>query len=120
MRAPQTRARAALACARVWVRVWAHPQPCETFPSAWTACGFGAQALRDTRAFNANIGAWNTASVSNMYQVGAASGPAVHHRKCLGRARPGLRCGAARCARRPRRCARVRTRGGPCLRGALG
>ncbi len=44
--------------------------PC---PSAWTACGLGAQAFQYASAFNADIGAWNTASVSNMYGVCAAS-----------------------------------------------
>jgi surface protein len=46
--------------------------PC---PSASTACGFGAQAFYYASAFNANIGAWNTASVSNMELVCAARGP---------------------------------------------
>ena len=35
------------------------------FASAW----LGSQAFMNAAAFNANIGAWNTASVSNMYQV---------------------------------------------------
>jgi hypothetical protein len=48
--------------------------PC---PSAWTACGFGAQAFYQASAFNANIGVWNTASVSNMQGVCAAPGPAA-------------------------------------------
>jgi hypothetical protein len=63
--------------------------PC---PSAWTACGFGAQAFYLASEFNANIGAWNTASVSNMACVCAAPGPAA--RTNGGRARPGF--GAAR------------------------
>ncbi len=42
------------------------------FPSAWTTCSFGAQAFRQASAFNANIGAWNTASVSEMAWVCAA------------------------------------------------
>jgi surface protein len=46
-------------------------------PSAWTACGLGAQAFFEASAFNANIGAWNTASVSNMGLVCAAPGPAA-------------------------------------------
>ncbi len=50
--------------------------PC---PLASTACGFGVQAFYSASAFNANIGAWNTASVSNMFQVCAAPGPASRH-----------------------------------------
>jgi hypothetical protein len=64
-----------------------NPKPCEPCPSAWTACGLGAQAFRSAAAFNANIGAWNTASVSNMVSVCAAfSDRAARHRKA-GRAR---------------------------------
>jgi surface protein len=37
---------------------------------------FGSQALQQAFVFNANIGAWNTASVSNMAYVCAASGKA--------------------------------------------
>ena len=43
--------------------------PC---PSASTACGFGAQAFTSASAFNANIGAWNTAAVTTLYAVCAA------------------------------------------------
>ena len=72
-------------------------------PSARTACGFGAQAFSGASAFNANIGAWNTASVSNMQGVCAAPGPAARTMAdALGRA--SVR-GEARCARRHRRCA---------------
>ena len=63
--------------------------PC---PSAWTACGLGAQAFYSFAAFNANIGAWNTARVTDLSYVCAAPGPADAHYG--GRARPG--CGAAR------------------------
>jgi hypothetical protein len=45
--------------------------------TVWTACGFGAQAFNSASAFNANIGAWNTASVYNMQGVCAAPGPAA-------------------------------------------
>ncbi len=43
----------------------------ESAPSRALAVGvdcvwFGAQAFWQAKAFNANIGAWNTASVSNM------------------------------------------------------
>ncbi len=49
--------------------------PC---PSAWTACGLGAQAFESASAFNADIGAWNTASVTSLAGVCAAPpGPAA-------------------------------------------
>jgi hypothetical protein len=76
--------------------------PC---PSASTACGFGAQAFFMASAFNANIGAWNTAAVTTLSQVCAASRPGGAHYG--GRARRGFECGAAGCARRHRRCARA-------------
>jgi hypothetical protein len=87
--------------------------PC---PSASTACGFGAQAFTLASAFNANIGAWNTASMSSLYFVGAAPGPAARTMAdALGRAseRRGRLCAAAPPMR-------VRTRAGTRLRGALG
>ncbi len=37
----------------------------------------GSQAFQQASAFNANIGAWNTASVSCMSGVRAAFGPAT-------------------------------------------
>jgi surface protein len=39
--------------------------------------GFGAQAFYSASAFNANIGAWNTASVTTLNYVCAAPGPAA-------------------------------------------
>ncbi len=48
--------------------------PCS---SASTAGGFGAQAFSSASAFNANIGAWNTARVTTFYYVCAAPGPAA-------------------------------------------
>ncbi len=80
----------ARACGCAFGRARIRAEPCEPFPSAWTACGFGAQAFSFTRAFNANIGAWNTASVTSLESVCAASGPAARHRRRPGRARPGL------------------------------
>jgi hypothetical protein len=78
--------------------------PC---PSAWTACGFGAQAFNSASAFNANIGAWNTARVTVMNSVCAGPGGAHYG----GTRSAGLRCGAAGCVRRHRRracaCAHV-------------
>jgi hypothetical protein len=59
--------------------------PCR---SASTACGFGSQAFESASAFNANIGAWNTASVSSLSFVCAARGPGGAHYG--GRARPGF------------------------------
>ena len=91
-----------------------HASPC---PSASTACGFGAQAFVQASAFNADIGAWNTASVSSMANVCAAPGPAVRTMAdALGRAsvRRGRLCAAA-----PPMSARVRTRVGTRLRGAV-
>ncbi len=48
----------------------------------------GSQAFARAAAFNANIGAWNTALVTTLSYVRAAFGPAARHRG--GRARPGL------------------------------
>jgi hypothetical protein len=107
MRAPVCDGDASAVCARVGGLVLrARPKPealnrASPCPSASTACGFGAQAFYSAKAFNANIGAWNTARVTTLYGVCADPGPAA--RTMAGRARPGLRCGAARCARRHRR-----------------
>ncbi len=65
-----------------------NPKPCEPCPPVWTACGFGAQAFRSASAFNANIGAWNTAAVTTLSYVCAAAGPGGAHNG--GCARPGL------------------------------
>ena len=71
----------------------------------------GAQAFYKASAFNANIGAWNTASVSNMESVCAALfGPAARHRRrdALGGTsmRRGPLCAAAP-PMRARACAHV-------------
>jgi hypothetical protein len=82
--------------------------PC---PSAWTACGFGAQAFYSASAFNANIGAWNTAAVTTLSYVCAAPGPAARTTAdALGRAsvRRGRLCAAAP----PMRVRAFRTRAG--------
>jgi hypothetical protein len=60
----------------------------------------GSQAFADASAFNANIGAWNTAAVTTLYMVCAAlSGPTASHRRqdALGgwSVRRGLLCAAA-------------------------
>ncbi len=89
--------------------------PC---PSASTACGFGAQAFQGASAFNANIGAWNTAAVTTLSGVRAAPGHAARTMAAaLGRAsmRRGRLCAAA-----PPMRARVRTRAGTRLRGSFG
>jgi hypothetical protein len=92
--AHRRRAYVLLSCARAcgcgFGRTRIRAEPCEPFPSAWTACGFGAQAFSSASAFNANIGAWNTARVTSLAYVCAASGPAARHRRRPGRARPGL------------------------------
>ncbi len=86
-------------------------------PSAWTACGLGAQAFFSASAFNADIGAWNTARVTSVDSVCAAPGPAARTMAdALGRGSV-RRCRL--CAAAPPMCARVRTRAGTRLRGAL-
>ncbi len=95
-----------------------NPKPCEPFPSALTACGFGVQAFQSGKAFNANIGAWNTARVTSLNSVSAPPGPAARTMAdALGRAsvRRGKLCAAALPMR-----ARMRTRAGTRLRGAMG
>jgi hypothetical protein len=89
--------------------------PC---PSAWTACGFGAQTFASASAFNANIGAWNTARVTTLSMVCAAfsapGGATAGGTRSAGRGG-----GSGRCLRRSRRCARVceRRRVRTCMRG---
>ena len=75
---------------------------------------FGSQAFNGASAFNANIGAWNTASVTTLNYVCAAfPARAARHRRrdALGRV-----VGAARAVVRgsDRRCARV------CVRRRVG
>ena len=104
----------ALMGARAWVRACfgAHasaPNRASPCPSASTACGFGAQAFNSASAFNANIGAWNTARVTDVTQVCAAPGAAARTMAdALGRgfdaARPVVRGGTADA----RACAHVR------------
>ncbi len=110
------RARAAgSACTR-------NPKPCESCPSASTACGFGAQAFLSASAFNANIGAWNTGRVTTLYQVCAASGPGGAHyggRARLGfdAARPVVRGGTADARARAHTCRHSLARGLGCRYG---
>jgi hypothetical protein len=56
------------------------------FESAW----IGSQAFNGAKAFNAHIGAWNTASMTTMSSVCA-----LFHRMCVRRVCLGLGCGAA-------------------------
>ncbi len=75
------RHRRAHVCARARAGACEYGRPrnprrtCERFPSASTASGFGSQAFGSATAFNANIGAWNTASVTKLNYVCAAFGP---------------------------------------------
>ena len=66
----------------------------------------GSQAFRSASAFNANIGAWNTARVTSLSTVCAASGPGARRGgvRWVGRRRM-----RGRCARRRRRCVRARS-----------
>jgi hypothetical protein len=95
-----------------------NPKACEPWPSAWTACGFGAQAFRSASAFNADIGAWNIASVTSLSDVCAAPGPAARTMAdALGLA--SMRRGRLSAAAPPMRtCAHRRV--GTRLRGAMG
>jgi surface protein len=124
MRAPVCNGDGSAVCARVGGLVLrARPKPealsrASPCPSAWNACGFGTQAFYSASAFNANIGAWNTASVSNMASVCAACSARRRAlwRDALGRA--SVRCGPLCAAASPLR-ARVCTLSGTRLRGAL-
>jgi surface protein len=83
VRAPVCDGDGSLVCARVGGLVLRarpktrNPNPGEPCPSASTASGFGAQAFYGASAFNANIGAWNTARVTTLSSVCAARGPAA-------------------------------------------
>ncbi len=73
--ATRTRARAASVCVRACVCDWAptHPRRHVRAPSVGVDRGWlGAQAFHSAKALNANIGAWNTASVTTLIMVCAA------------------------------------------------
>jgi hypothetical protein len=63
------------ACGCAFRRTLIRAEPYEPCPSARTACGFGSQAFLLASAFNANIGAWNTARVTDLASVCAAFRP---------------------------------------------
>ncbi len=64
----------------------------ERLPSALDRVWLGSQAFGGASAFNANIGVWNTARVTDLTRVCVASGPAARTAArtahCGGRARP--------------------------------
>ncbi len=124
MRAPQTHALAALMWVRMWLRVWvrvsAHPHPRRTV----RAVPVGEDRLRLRLA-----AILHGVSVQRQHRrvehracrnVGRGMRRLPARRRALWRTRSaGVRCGAAGCSRRHRRCAGVRTRGGTRLRGAM-
>ncbi len=70
----------AYACVVAWARVfvWAHMPVRDEVKNTYRRrgrCAVGSQAFDYASVFNANIGAWNTASVTTLYQVCAV--PAV-------------------------------------------
>ncbi len=65
--------------ARARVCAWARPHPRQrvrALPAAAERRVLGSQAFDSASAFNANIGAWNSARVTDLSRVCAASGPA--------------------------------------------
>jgi hypothetical protein len=113
------------ACASVWERarvcvwIWAPTyfrQTVRALSVGVDRVRLGSQAFQSASAFNANIGAWNTASVYTLYAVCAASGPAARHRRRAGCARPVFDAARPLCAAAPTMRARVRARIGTRLR----
>jgi hypothetical protein len=102
-------ARSGALCACGFGRTRTAPQCASTFrrrgalrrAAAW----FGSQAFGVASAFNSNIGAWNTARVSDMSMVC----PALGRRRATAAHALGRRCGAGRCGRWQMR-ARIRWR----------
>ncbi len=96
------------ACARARAigRARIRAEPCERVPSAVDRGWFGAQAFVYASAFNADIGAWNTASVTTLNSVcaafsatGGAPPQAGHARRVVDAARAVVRGGTADAAR---------------------
>jgi hypothetical protein len=118
--------RCAHVCAHVrahvgWVWLRTYPRRTVRALPVGVDCGrLGAQAFYWAKAFDANIGAWNTASVTTLAGVCAVPG----RRRATAGVPDAL--GGAFDAARPVVCdsaptrARVRTRGGSFLRGAMG
>jgi hypothetical protein len=105
---PHTRAHVLRPSARARVSAcdWARTHPCRHLRARSVGVDrgwLGSQAFQEAKAFNANIGAWNTASVSNMQSVCAAF--SARRRATAGGTRSaGRRCGAGRRAWQDRRC----------------
>jgi hypothetical protein len=128
MRAPVCGGDGSAACARVGGLVLRARPKLETLnraspcPSAWTACGFVAQAFYSASVFNANIGAWNTASVTTLHGVCAAPGPAARTMadalgRGFGAARPVVCGGTADARVRAHTCKHSLSRGLGCRYG---
>jgi hypothetical protein len=100
---PAAHTRACAVC--VCDRARTHPRRHVQAPSVGVDRGWlGSQAFYSASAFNANIGAWNTARVTSLNYVCAAV--SARRRATAGGTRSaGRRCGAGRCAPRRRRCA---------------
>jgi hypothetical protein len=124
MRARRTRA--CTCCVRARARVcvcdWArsHPRRHVRARSVGVDCGWlGSQAFYSASAFNANIGAWNTAAVIDLSEVCAAfSARAARHRRRDALGGSSMRRGPL-CAAAPPMRARmyVRRRVGTRMRG---
>ncbi len=85
-----------LVCARASACASAHVYPLRTaraLSAGVDRVRFGSQAFQSATSFSANIGAWNIASLTSLYQVCARS--------------VGARCGAALVATAPPMCARL-------------
>ncbi len=102
-RAASVRARA---CARAIGRARIRAEPCERVPSAVDRGWFGSQMFTVASAFNADIGAWNTAAVMDLYGVcaafsatGGAPPQAGRARRVVDAARAVVRGGTADAAR---------------------
>ena len=74
---PHTCAHVLRPCARACAigRARIRADTCERLPVGVDRGWLGAQAFYEAKAFNANIGAWNTASVTTLTGVCAAFGP---------------------------------------------
>ena len=121
---PHTRARvlrpSARARARAIGRARIRADACERLPAGVDRGWLGAQAFYSAAAFKANIGAWNTARVTDLFNVCAAlPARAARHRRrdALGRvvdaARAVVRGSTADARARVRRRVGARMRGCP-------